>query len=90
MHTDRHSDALTQICTTCTEGCATVSIACMRHARVQRCTVVYGVRARARRGLCPSVAGMAGDGKNYANTDNNSIELIWESCATAVSAFLSG
>lgn len=54
------------------------------------CNVARLFMVRARRGLCPSVAGMAGDGKNYANTDNNSIELIWESCATAVSAYLSG
>jgi hypothetical protein len=41
----------------------------MRHARVQRCTVVYGARAP----RFKPVAGMAGGGNNYANSDNNSI-----------------
>jgi hypothetical protein len=84
MHTDRHSDALTQICTTCTRRgvyCLhRITHACgMRVARacnVERCTFVYCARAPR---FVP-VAGMAGGGNNYANSDNNSIELIWE-CA---------
>ena len=61
-------------------GVCTVSIACMcdaahaRCARVQRRTLqlapfVYGARAP----RFKPVAGMAGGGNNYANSDNNSI-----------------
>ena len=70
MHTDRHSDALTQICTTCnSEGCVlTPSHACgmrvLRACNVERCTFVYGARAPR---FVP-VAGMAGGGNNYANS----------------------
>jgi len=75
MHTDRHSDALAQICTTCTRrgvyclhrmhAACRVVLAC----NVAACTFVYGARAP----RFKPVAGMAGGGNNYAKSDNNSI-----------------